>query len=108
MVKQQKYGKIFAVNFQFNFCGKTKGPVFATLENGILVDLNLKRNLSNNTLHWIYKSCKNQEYVKLFFYTFWSNASFYSRCDKFQIFEKEEMNRTPAYSIDEGLINIVG
>ena len=28
MVKQQKHGKVFAVNFQFNFRAKTKRPVF--------------------------------------------------------------------------------
>ena len=70
-----------------------KDLFFATLEHGILVDINLKRNLCNNTLHWINKSCKNQEYVNLFFFTFWSNANFYSRCDKFQIFAKQGKNR---------------
>ena len=82
---QEIFNSIFAL--------PQKDLFFATLEHGILVDLNLKRNLCNNTLHWIFKSCKNQEYVKLFFYTFWSNANFYSRCDIFQIFEKQGKNR---------------
>ena len=83
---------------------------FSNLEHGVLEDVNLKRDLCNKTLHWPCKPCKNQEYVELFFYIFWSNANFYSHRKKFQVFAlaKQGQIRFSGCSLDEGLISTVG